>query len=642
MSDDDRITRLEQRLQVLEGLVRQLVTARGVTATPPPMPPPPPIPAEPRTAHTPPAPPPPPPPPGHRPPPPPPPPRPAAASRPAPASPVFSEEWLGQRGLLAVGVVFVILAAGYLLKLSFERGWISPLTRCIGGALAGAVIGGLGWRLHQKGTRTYGAALIGLGAAIIYLAVWAATRLYQFLPPTPAIAALALVSVGLAGIAWVIGIEALATVAALGAFFAPIVVGSEAGSVNLLLLYLAAMGAALGWVAQARHWRITMAVVALAFFGVAGPIAFHRADPVLLYLYAILGGAAGLYVGLREGWFETRFLAFSGGWVLLGIADDRATAHWPTLLGGILLTVPVWWRALTSDGVWPPRGRFGETLYFYLSPLLLGGALHQVAPELFDRHEGLIPLLIAIPYLVLGVLQPRRPFATVAALGLGIAALAQWEGLKEVWALLALAHLWAALDHARDRDDGRWYAIGSYAAALLLLVSYHLPLRPPGEAAFVGPWALTLFVAVETAVAFAIGLLRRDTIPAQPALPSLSWATAGVLLLFGVTGELMRAFALSNLDRDTASLAGGLAVSVWWICFAGACFLVGFRRQLRPLRVTGFLVAGLALLKVVFVDLSTLDALYRVGSAFVLGVASLGVAYAYHRRGEGPTDRRTD
>ena len=102
-----------------------------------------------------------------------------------------------------------------------------------------------------------------------------------------------------------------------------------------------------------------------------------------------------------------------------------------------------------------------------------------------------------------------------------------------------------------------------------------------------------------------------------------------------MTGELTRAFHLSGLDRDTASLAGGLSVSAWWICFAAVCFLVGFRRQVKPLRMAGFMVAGLALLKVVFVDLSTLDALYRVGSAFILGVASLAVAYAYHRREEG-------
>jgi hypothetical protein len=39
-----------------------------------------------------------------------------------PASPLSSEEFIGQRVLLAVGVVALILAAGYLLRLSFDRG----------------------------------------------------------------------------------------------------------------------------------------------------------------------------------------------------------------------------------------------------------------------------------------------------------------------------------------------------------------------------------------------------------------------------------------------------------------------------------------------------------------------------------------
>ncbi len=75
-------------------------------------------------------------------------------------------------------------------------------------------------------------------------------------------------------------------------------------------------------------------------------------------------------------------------------------------------------------------------------------------------------------------------------------------------------------------------------------------------------------------------------------------------------------------------------MSAWWILFAAGCFLAGFQRGIRQLRFAGFFVAGLALVKVVFVDLSTLDALYRVGSALILGLVSLGVAYAYHRRGE--------
>jgi uncharacterized membrane protein len=47
----------------------------------------------------------------------------AATPRPrVPASPLSSEQWVGQRALLAIGVTALILAAGYLLRLSFDRG----------------------------------------------------------------------------------------------------------------------------------------------------------------------------------------------------------------------------------------------------------------------------------------------------------------------------------------------------------------------------------------------------------------------------------------------------------------------------------------------------------------------------------------
>lgn len=647
MSDDDRVSRLERRLEVLEGLVRQLVAGAGdrapvvdarsageVRPTPGPAP----VhatPAPPPSPATPPRPPIPPPQPGPR------------QSAPGTArATLFNEQWFGRRGLLAVGVIFVTLSAGFLLKLSFDRGWVSPMVRCIGGALAGIAVGGLGWRLHGRGTRTYGAALIGCGAAIVYLAVWAAARLYQFLPPTPAIAALALVSLGLAAVALAIDIQALGATAALGAFFAPILVGPESGNVNLLLVYLGAMGAALGYVAAIRHWRIATLVIALAYFGVASSGIVEHASPTGLYLYGILGGAAGLFVGLRERWIETRILSFAGGWTILGVANNVSVDHWPTLLGGILLTAPVWWRGLTTDAVWPGRRppdgvarvgpSLGDSFYFYVSPVLLGFALRELSHATFDARPGLVPLLIALPYLAVGLGNARRLcFTVVAALALVVAADQQWPGLQAVWALLVLVHLWAMMDSGLTRPDGRWYALGTFAIALGHLLAVDLEVRSPDEAAFVGRWALSLWWSVETAVVLAWGLFRERDPVGRPGLRvgALLWALAGLMLLFGVTGELIRAFELSQLDRSTATLGSGLSVSAWWICFAAACFFVGFRRGIRPLRLTGFLVAGLALVKVVLVDLSTLDALYRVGSAFILGVVSLAVAYAYHRTG---------
>jgi hypothetical protein len=566
--------------------------------------------------------------------------RPSALRAPAPL--LSSEQWVGQRLLLAVGVTALILAAGYLLRLSFDRGWISPLTRCIGGSIAGFIVGAVGWRLHPR-YRTYGAALIGCGAAIIYLCVWAAARLYGVLPPTTGIIGLALVSVALAMIAYAIDVEALGTTAALGAFFAPLLLGRNQADADLLLLYLACMATGLGLVAARRHWRMAMFVVALSFFGVAYAGAADRGSAWGVLLYGVLGGSAGIHVGLRERWPETRFLSFAGGWTFVNAASHHLGSPWAVLLGGIVLATPVWWFALRSNLEFPvpgapssgkPAWSLGEAIYFFLTPLLLGWAVHGLAPQWFDRHEGMVSLLVAVPYLIAGYQRPRPVFAVVAAAALGIAVWRHWDGVERVWALLALALLWAALDHRLNRTDGRWYAVATLWAALNHLFSDANQHRTAADSAFVGSWALALWGAAAVTVALAARLWRVASPSGPgPVVQAILWAAAGAMVLFGVTGEIQRYFALRSVSAQTASLAAGLAVSAWWLAFAAALVVTGFRRELKPARVAGLGVAGLAVVKVLVFDLSSLDALYRVGSVFILGLVFLLLAYLYHRQG---------
>jgi uncharacterized membrane protein len=106
-----------------------------------------------------------------------------------------------------------------------------------------------------------------------------------------------------------------------------------------------------------------------------------------------------------------------------------------------------------------------------------------------------------------------------------------------------------------------------------------------------------------------------------------------------VTAEIQRYFQLQGLAPETASLASGLAVSAWWLLFAATLVAVGFRRELKAARVGGLLVAGLAVVKVLVFDLSSLDALYRVGSVFILGLVFLLLAYLYHRQERGGATR---
>lgn len=635
MNSDDKLRHLERRVEVLETLIRQLTSQPGARPARPtldldaaPLAPPGPAALRPRMPAG----------------PPPPIPAPVAPLAPRPAAPatIRGEQWFGQRGLLALGVVCLILAAGYLLKLSFERGWISPPVRCAGGVLVGLMVGGLGWRLESRRLRTYGASLIGGGAAVIYLSLWAAVKLYTLMPPMSGILALALVSLGLGAIAYALEVEGLASAAVLGAFFAPILLGQEANQADALLVYLAFMGAALGWVAQRRRWRVTTGLIALCFFGV-GALAVPSAAPERGLLFTLLGGSAGVYLGLREDWWETRFLSFSGAWSLLGwnIAG-RLAHHWPVMLAGVAVSLPVWRHALRSGPWWPfrpsdDRGAripsLGEALYFFVTPFLLAWALHLQAPAWFDAHDGALALCIGLPYVALGYQRPRVAFALVGTSTLLLAVLTRWSGLEATVSLLGLAVLWAGLDHLQGRTDGRWYALLALGSAVLHLYTADVYRRPITDSAFLGSWALTLWLTTIVTGLLAGRLwIRPKERDVGEALPGFLWILAGTLLLSGGTGEIVRYFNQSGMQATTAELASGLSVSAWWLVFAAGLLTLGFRRDIKNVRIGGFVVLGFAVMKVFLVDLSSLDALYRVGSVFLLSLVSLSVAYVYHRR----------
>ncbi|HEU5357770.1 MAG TPA: DUF2339 domain-containing protein, partial [Gemmatimonadales bacterium] len=547
------------------------------------------------------------------------------------------EQWVGQRGLLAVGVTALVLALAYLLKLSFDRGWVSPAVRCTGGALVGVLVGGIGWRLERRGFRSYGAALVGAGAGMTYLAVWAAGRLYGFLPPPSAIAALALVSLGLALLAYAIDVEALGGTAAVGAFLAPVAIGPSSSNPNLLLIYLGAMGAALGTVAALKRWRTAAILVLLAYFGL-GSWAAHEAYPWLSLVFAVVGGAGGIWLGLRERWWETRLVAFGGSWGCLAAAAPGLGPDGLLLAGGAALSLPVWRHGLAHPVV-PFAGRDGtgaswrESSYFYATPWLLGWAAGRIQLPAFESHPGLAAACVAVAYLAAAFGAAGRPFALVAAGAAGVGALCEWSGLHAAWALGALALLWGAVGRGVRRPDWERYGGVTLLAAVTQLALIARDQRAPGAPAFVDSWALTLWALTVLAVAWSAGLVGGPTDdPVLRRIRRAGWLVGGAMIFVGVTGELQRFFALADLSRETRALAGGLAVSAWWIVFAAGLILLGFRGSLKPVRVAGLWVSGLAVGKVLLVDLSALDALYRIGSVLLLGLGSLGAAYLYHRR----------
>jgi hypothetical protein len=250
-----------------------------------------------------------------------------------------------------------------------------------------------------------------------------------------------------------------------------------------------------------------------------------------------------------------------------------------------------------------------------------------IAVPVLTRFPWLVPTALAALHLAAGW---QRRMASMLIMGFALAAVATswaWDGAPVAIAWTALALLALAAERDGGRAGGRHAAVGLATAAALCLFSSALTLRPPGAPAFYDTWALALYVLIGGTAAAARGW-GSDTRRAlwRNGDAEWMWMLCGAAVFLGGSIELSRHFGAM------APLAGNLALSVWWLLYAGALVLIGFEIDRKQVRSAGLTVAALAGLKIVFYDLSTLNALYRVGSFFTLAIIALAVAYAYNRK----------
>src|SRR5207248_3477923 len=124
-------------------------------------------------------------------------------------------------------------------------------------AAAGIALFVAGFRLRNKTEfrRGYAMTLQGAGVAVMYLTVFAAFRLYHFLPAGAAFGALALVCAFAAVIAVAQDSLAMAFIGFAGGFAAPVLVSTGQGSHVALFSYYALLGVAIVALAWVKAWR---------------------------------------------------------------------------------------------------------------------------------------------------------------------------------------------------------------------------------------------------------------------------------------------------------------------------------------------------------------------------------------------------
>jgi uncharacterized membrane protein len=127
--------------------------------------------------------------------------------------------WLG----LAAIVCFV-LAAGFIIKLSIDSGWLTPARQIGIAALFGASLIGVGLRF-MKLDREYSSLLPSAGIIILYLTSFGAHRYYELISFESAIILTSLVSALCIGLYHKIKHDIYAITASIGAYASPLILG---------------------------------------------------------------------------------------------------------------------------------------------------------------------------------------------------------------------------------------------------------------------------------------------------------------------------------------------------------------------------------------------------------------------------------
>lgn len=280
-----------------------------------------------------------------------------------------ARDWLlGGNTVVRTGVLVLFVGLAFLARYAVEQALLPPQLRLAAIAAAGIALFAFGFRLHRQRPDRGGYALTlqGAGAAVLYLTVFAAFRLYQFLPAGAAFGALAVICALSAFIAVAQNTQAMAFIGFAGAFAAPLLVSTGQGSHVALFSYYLLLGVAIALLAWKKAWRALNLLGFFATFGIATfwgvlqyrPEQFATTEPFLVafflvYLAASLAYATRHALAARRAVdatlvFGTPIVAF-GLQAALVRGIEYATAFSALALGALYLALG-WWMVRAARG----------------------------------------------------------------------------------------------------------------------------------------------------------------------------------------------------------------------------------------------------------------------------------------------------
>jgi uncharacterized membrane protein len=497
------------------------------------------------------------------------------------------EEQLVGSWFARIGALAVVAGAGFGVAYAVRRGWIGPLARVLAIAAMGAVAVVVSERARRREWTAPAQALAATGVALLYLAVWASSRIYGFVPLPAALVLLSVIAVAAAALALLHDSQPLALLALGAGFLNPFTTGALAGPAALA--YVAVVAAAAAVLAARRNWEV---LERGAFLGA--------------WVTAFSSGAAAHPA--QVAWAAAIFVVFAVRPFIPnldpGLSRDRDITQ--SVANGFLFLVFVE-TALTAGHLEADRGlaAFGIAAAYVLFWLLSRTA----APRDADR-------------------APTYQGLAVGMATIGVYFQAHGLTLGTLWSVEGVALLWLG---TRSRS-----ALPRYLGVLLVGLGFlrtvvvglelgadYLPAR-----LLISHESLAVAVQV-VALAATASLLRRGTgegweRPARLA----AVATANVVALGWASAEARAWFlrqGTGRIDRLT------FAYSAIWALYAAGMYGIGILVRSRGARLAAAGLFAVTLGKIVLSDVWLLDAALRTAVFVGVGVLLIICSLAYHR-----------
>ncbi|NOQ82131.1 MAG: DUF2339 domain-containing protein [Methylophaga sp.] len=175
--------------------------------------------------------------------------------------------------VVKVGAIVLFFGVAFLLKYAADRSLFPIELRLLGVISAGIGLLFVGWRLRLEKLE-YGLILQGAGLGMLYLTVFAASKLYHLLPASTSMLMMLLLVVLTGILAVQQNAKSLALFGIVGGFLAPILMSTGSGSHITLFSYYALLNLGIFGIAWFKSWRFLNLVGFIFTFAISGAWGF--------------------------------------------------------------------------------------------------------------------------------------------------------------------------------------------------------------------------------------------------------------------------------------------------------------------------------------------------------------------------------